>query len=996
MGMQGGSPPFEVTLDEGTNFSVALAPDDSNLVLDLQGTLWALPIEGGDAEALTDGLGDDRLPDYSPDGARLVFQSYRAGSWDIWAIGSDGSGLAALTEGRFDDREPVWSPDGTRIAFSSDRSGNYDIWILDVGRGEVSQLTSDPANDYMPDWSPGGNTIAFISERGEARTTELWTIDVGNGGETKIASFEGKAASPSWSRDGRRIALRLLGERTYSPSSLRLSEGIESDLLVVPARGGEPVKRTSGEDVFPFRAAWTRGGDIIYTSDGQIRRLPASPSGEASPQEIPFRATVTLNRSDYARREARIPKAGERLPVRGIVRPVLSPDGQQLAFTALGDIWLAQADGPAPMLFTRDEYLDSDPSWSPDGKEIVFASDRAGTMDLWKKKADSAPGSDAVRLTDLPGAEVMPVWSPDGRWIAYTDEQDDLYVIPADGGGPRLVRKSRRWAGAPSWSSDSKHLALATFESYSTRFREGVNRIVVISTDSGAERVVELPNDLSGRSFGTREGDGPVWSPDGEKLAFAMDGGLSILPVNAEGEPTGSARKVFAAPVHFPAWSPDSESLIFLSSGKLKRVDIESGDASEIPLGLSYRIPLAGGKMVIRNARIIDGTGAPPREDMDILIEGNRIESVQPAGIASVEDVRVIDASGKTVIPGLIDMHTHPSLPDYGTRQGRLWLAFGVTSIRTTSGAIYRTIEERESIAAGRRVGPRIFSTGFAMDGERIYYPEYVALENEEELLRELERAFALDYDLIKTYVRLPDVLQKKVVEEAHRKGVFVSSHEIYPAVAFGVDGIEHVRGTSRRGFSPKITDLRRSYGDFVELVSRSGAYLTPTLLVHGGFRLARARDPELLDDLRLAVLLPSWALDAARRGPVANAREREEVMEPIFATVRTIAEAGGQIVAGTDSPIVPYGYGLILEVEQMSEAGLGPLQAIRAATRVAARALGASDDLGTIRQGKIADMVILGGDPVADIRNLRRVEGVIVDGKLVELRKLVAIKGAH
>ncbi len=640
------------------------------------------------------------------------------------------------------------------------------------------------------------------------------------------------------------------------------------------------------------------------------------------------------------------------------------------------------------MPLTRDEYLDSDPWWSPDGKQIVFATDRGGEgMDLWRKNADGAPGTGAGQLTALPGAEVNPVWSPDGRFIAFTNERDDLFVMPAAEGTPRLLRQSRHWAGAPSWSSDSRHLALAVLEPHSSRFREGDNRILVISAESGAERLVDVP----GRGFGTREGDGPVWSPDGRKMAFAGDGGLWVLPVTPEGEPTGEPRRVLDEPVAFPSWSPDSESLIFVASEKLERVDIASGAVREIPLYLSYRIPLAGGRMVIRNARVIDGTGGPPQESVDIVIEGDRIESLETGGTAPVEGVRVIDASGKTVIPGLIEMHTHPALPVYGSGWGRIWLAFGVTSIRSVVGSIYRTLEERESIRSGRRIGPRVFFSGYSLDGDRIYYREGLSNDDEEKLGRELDRGFRLDFDLFKTYVRLSDVLQKKVVEEAHRKGVFVTSHEIYPAVAYGVDGIEHVRGTSRRGFSAKLTDLRRSYGDVRELVARSGVYFTPMLQIEGGFRLTRAREPELLDDPRLTALLPAWALEGIRRGPTGEPAEREEIMKPLFDTVGAIHKANGRLVAGTDSPIVPYGFSLILEIEQLSEAGLGPLQAIRAATRVAARALGVSDDLGTVRAGKIADLVILGGDPTEDIRNLRRVEKVILAGRLVSVDQLLA-----
>ena len=261
---------------------------------------------------------------------------------------------------------------------------------------------------------------------------------------------------------------------------------------------------------------------------------------------------MTLDRSPYRRRDVDLIEDGEELPVRGIVRPVVSPDGSKIAFAALGDIWTVSSQGGEPVALTRDEHLDSDPSWSPDSSSLVYSSDRWGTMDLWVKAVSASHRTRGRQLTFAIGAEISPAWSPDGTKVAYVDERSRIHVVPATGGDDEVLSSQRRGVSQPSWSSDSHHLAFAVHEPISSRFREGYNRIHVLDTRSslsGLSRVVEQPKG----SVGTRDGDGPVWTPDGRSMAFAMDGGLWVMPVAIDGKPRDVPREVSSSD---SSWGP--------------------------------------------------------------------------------------------------------------------------------------------------------------------------------------------------------------------------------------------------------------------------------------------------------------------------------------------------------------------------------------------------------------------------------------------------------
>lgn len=224
--------------------------------------------------------------------------------------------------------------------------------------------------------------------------------------------------------------------------------------------------------------------------------------------------------------------------------------------------------------------------------------------------------------------------------------------------------------------------------------------------------------------------------------------------------------------------------------------------------------------------------------------------------------------------------------------------------------------------------------------------------------------------------------------------GLPASSHEIYPALAAGGERVEHLRGASRAGFSSKQTDLLRSYADVVGLVGTPRAVISPTIVVSGGFFDYWLAHPALADNPQFRALYPEayrkglqgFAQVVARKGELlregaANARD----------AVAALAKSGARIVAGTDSPIFPYGLALVVEIANYVEAGLTPADALRTATGASADALGVGADLGYIEAGRLADLLFVDGDPLRDVAELLNVSGVMRGGIYYTLDELLA-----
>ncbi len=961
-----------LTLHEGTSMAAALSPDGRTIAIDLLGALWTLSIDGGPATRILEDGYDARMPAWSPDGRRLAFQAYRSSTWNIWTVNADGTGLQQVTSGPFDDREPHWSPDGARLAFSSDRGGNYDVWVLTLATGNARQLTTNPANDFMPAWSPDGNEIAFVSDRRDARGVYASAVD--SGAERLVLTDARSIAAPTYSPDGKTVAYTAI-------------DGAVSALIVGAANIAD-----AAEDVFPFRAQWLSPSELLYTADGQIKRR--SSSGGAA-RAIAFSADVTFTRQAFTPKRRAFPSKGPQ-PVRGIMHPAISPDGAQVAFAALGDLWLVPASGGevAPERLTSDAFVDTDPAWSPDGTRLAFSTDRDGAMDLWIR--DVRTRSERK----IASRAMSAAWSPDGTRIAFLDPESQLQIVDVASGKVHKAHDRLNEPGRPSWSPDGRAIVMSALKPYSTRFREGTNQVLRVSLDlTGAEQpkgdagTHRWFDPLPHKSIGMREDFGPVWSPDGTQMAAIIDGHLATFPVAPDGSPVGPPRRLSPDLANTPSWTGDSRRLLYQSAGRFRLVDVIDGSVREIVPRLSWSAKATTGTITVHAGRLFDGREASIRENVDIVVDGNRIARVEPHRPDLHKNV-VVDASSGTVLPGLIESHAHLA-KGYGEMLGRIWLAFGVTSVRNPAANPYEGQEDREAIESGVRIGPRVFTTGEPFDGTRIYYSGGMALDGGTEITERLARAEQLSFDFIKTYVRLPDLLQKRVIDEAHRMGLPVTSHEIYPAVTYGADGVEHIRGTSRRGYSPKMSELRRSYRDVIDLLAASKMTLTPTIGIQGGHQLLTLRDGSWIDDVRIQRLFPASASAQARalRERPANApdlAQREALLAPQERMVAEVVKAGGRVIAGTDSPIIPYGLTLLMELEHFVRGGLSPADAIRTATVVPAEAMGLGADLGTIERGKLADLIVVDGNPLTNITDLRRTRRVVKDGVVYDVEALL------
>jgi len=952
--LRGPTRDLTVELREGTNMAAAPSPDGRRIVFSAQGALWVMPARGGRAVRITDYRLEPTAPVWSPDGKRIAFQNYAPeGNFHIWTISPEGRHATEITTGPYDDREPAWLPDGSGLVFSSDRSGDgqYKIWSVALGGAAPVQLTTGPGAESNPVVSPDGTRLAYVDG------ANVVTAPIAGGAPTVVAP----GAAPAWTPDGAGLVYQNAARQ-----------------LVV---GGAQV--TTDEDIFPFPVRYLPDGRFLYTSDGKIRIRDAAGGGR---RDLDFRAELKLRRPVFKHPKDREFDNVDVRPVRGISAPVLSPDGRSIAFVALNDVWTMRI-GEAPVRLTNDPDRDANPQWTNDGRAVYFSSERGNAGQLAVDQVELGSGI-RTRLAAIPGRSmVTPKISPDGGRIAYTTLSGQLEIWDRATSTPQVILPSiSTQVSTPQWTPDGQRIILVDNERINNRFREDYNklRVIDLATRSGTfYAVAPAPCQIAERDEGAA-----ALSPDGTKVAFIMDSRLHVMPLGPTGAPTGPARQVSDDMADLPTWGGDSRTILYKSAERVRSVRDDGTGMREVPVTLAWRQQVPQGRTLIHAGALWDGVGSTLRHDVDILVEGNRIVSVTPHA-AHEAGVRVIDAGNRTVMPGLIETHLHPLTLYQGGQFGQiaqLMLSYGITTAQSVAGPLHQSIEMREALEAGNLIGPRLFVSPPLWEGNRLFYSFARTLRTPGIAQIEIDKAKRMDADFLKSYVRAPIPVMERIAQGALDLGVPSGTHLVQPGAATGLAGTTHLSATQRMGYGWSKSFVRAiTYQDAYDIYGKGDFHLIDTLFPAGALA---GLDPGIVSDPRFVLVPPNFVSGLQNTAPPTAAQIATIVND---ATQQAKVRAAGALVTnGTDSPLVVPGISLHLNLRGAALVQ-GNLAALQSATRDAAKMAFVGADLGTIEAGKLADLLVVNGNPLADLRAAADIRLVIKNGRPFTIDEILA-----
>ncbi|WP_129779799.1 amidohydrolase family protein [Peristeroidobacter soli] len=1007
--LQGHTRPLSFTVEEGTWMSVDQTPNGEQVVFDLLGDLYRMPAAGGTAVALTRGIPFDSQPRISPDGQWIAFISDRDGDDNLWLMRrADGTVRQLSRNPQGIAIAPSWTADSRQVLVAEATAhlpaeAKFRLYSLS---GEVTDIKD---KDGKPVTGSGGvlsrdGKYLYFAQRDPSDETrfgmpiaQIRRLELARGTLEILTNGRGGGTRPVLSADGK---LLIYASREEGKTVLRrrdLVSGADALLTGTVQQDRQEYGRVLRGDHLPGYVLTNHDQSLLLSAGGKIRRVRLR---DGMSREVGFRAEVSLEVGPQLHKPQRV----EQGPVRARIAqsPGFSPDGQRIALSMLTKLYVMPARaGATPKRLTRGDALEYQPVWSPDGEWLAYVVWSHDSGQIWKVRAD---GRDARQLTTNAAFYTDLAFSPDGqrvlamrgnaRMLANTAESAllriplDLIWIPASGGAANVI--------AASYSSRYPHFANDPQRVYTT---DG-HALYSIRYDGTDQRThLRITGRFDARSNSQPTAERIVVSPRADAALALIDKQVWWVKSLPQGEPTlaidvhgdhPTAVRLTEFGADFFDWTQNGKSVAWAVGSTVYRKPVGGSNAPEtFPVKLSLPRATPKGRLVLRGANVIPM--APAAADVvtnaDVVIDGNRIVGVGPRGSIGIpSDARVIDVAGKFIVPGFIDVHSHWKFNSREIQDPNNWslranLAYGVTTGLDVQTNHAENFVYQDMVETGQTIGPRAFMVGPGVFGINNYKTFETNFQSYEETLAYLRR-YKQDYRTGNLKAYLPGNRRQRqwIVLASEQLGLMPTNEgfgDPFLAITHALDGMH--------GNEHALIDSPL-YADVVEVFARMQTSHTPTLnITHYGlagveYFLARV---DIQNDAKLNRFYPrSRLLELSARRRVW-AREDEFTFKTMAAQAAKIQRAGGLVGVGHHGEVQGLGYHW--ELQMMAMGGMQPAEILRAATRDGARIIGVEQDLGSLEKGKLADLVVLGANPLDNIANANSIEYVMRNGVLYD-----------